>query len=143
MKRLHVTSPAFSHKGFIPKKYAQIGKDIHPPLHISGIPESAKTITVIVDDPDVSDKVRVHWMTWNIPVSHEIKEGASLGIEGYNDFHKQGYEGPCETQQHHRYMFKVYALDQKLEIPSAATKRQLEDMMKHHVVACGELIGIY
>jgi Raf kinase inhibitor-like YbhB/YbcL family protein len=85
----------------------------------------------------------VHWVVWNIPITHEIAENEIPGIEGINDSRRNHYSGPCPPSGTHRYFFKFYALDSVLELPSSSTKSSLEKAMQPHILAFGELIGQY
>lgn len=143
MKQLHVSSDAFKQGEMIPSKYTCDGKNISPPLDISNIPEEAKCMALIVDDPDAPINTWVHWMVWNMPVTHYIKENEVLGTEGLNDFQQHHYGGPCPPAGIHRYFFKVYALNNLLKLPPGTRKFQLEAAMKDHILAYGELVGLY
>lgn len=152
---LKVTSSAFQQGGPIPSQYTCEGKDISPPLAWSGIPANAKSIAMIVDDPDAPDpakpqRVYVHWVVYNIPIAasslpeNASKSGLPKGaVQGKNDWGNSGYGGPCPPVGRHRYFFKVYALDIELTGLSAATKADLERAMKGHTVDSGELMGTY
>ena len=94
-KQLDVSSSAFSAQGVIPTKYTCDGENVSPPLDIEHIPEAAKCLALIVDDPDAPVNTWVHWLVWNIPVTHHIKENKVQGTEGLNDFQQQHYGGPC------------------------------------------------
>ena len=142
-KVLRITSNAFQHNEMIPSKYTCDGKDINPPVDIADIPMEAKCLALIVDDPDAPRGTWVHWVVWNIPITNHIRENEQPGEEGLNDSGKQGYGGPCPPSGTHRYFFKVYALDALLDLPSDTTKDQLEKMMSNHILAFGELIGVY
>ena len=141
-----VESNAFRHNEQIPQKYTCDGDDVNPPLRIENIPSSAKSIALIVDDPDAPGKTWVHWVLWNVPPSTtEIKEdsvprGAAQGI---NDFRNNSYGGPCPPSGTHRYFFKLYALDTVLELSSRSTKADLEGAMRGHIVGRTELMGLY
>ncbi len=144
---MKLESPAFKNKEHIPSKYTCDGEDINPPLKISGVPEKAKSLVLLVDDPDAPGKTFIHWLVWNIPAQtkqiqeHSAAEGA---IEGINDFGKPGYGGPCPPSDTHRYRFKLYALDKMLEIDSsAACVNDLENAMKGHILARTQLLGLY
>ncbi|MGZ4076338.1 MAG: YbhB/YbcL family Raf kinase inhibitor-like protein, partial [Bacteroidia bacterium] len=93
LKTLQVSSDAFKDKTYIPIKYTCDGDDVNPPLTVHGIPEKAKSLVLIVEDPDSPKKVWTHWLVWNIPPSGKIKEKSIPGIEGKNDFEKQHYGG--------------------------------------------------
>ena len=142
-RQLKISSPAFQNGEMIPSKYTCDGNNINPPLDIKNIPEDAICLALIVDDPDAPNGVWVHWIIWNIPVTHHLKEDHSNGIEGVNDFHQNHYGGPCPPPGVHRYFFKVYALDALLELPANTKKLQLERAMSEHIIGFGELIGLY
>lgn len=129
----------------IPTEYTCDGKNIRPPLTISGIPSHAKTLVIIMDDPDAPSKVWVHWIIFNIPVSSTEMEigGSSLGKEGVNDFEKIGYSGPCPPSGMHHYHFRVYALGDELSLSSGATREEVEASMKGKILEESELIGLY
>lgn len=141
--QLQLSSSAFNENGLIPVKYTCDGANINPPLYIGGIPEKTKCLTLIVDDPDAPIGTWAHWVVWNIPVTHHLKEKSVHGNEGINDFGKHAYGGPCPPSGKHRYFFKVYALDQLLNLPATTSKLQLERAMSNHILAFGELIGLY
>ena len=144
MKELTVKSPSFQHISPIPKKYSCDGEGINPPITIEGIPKEAKTLALVIDDPDAPGGTFDHWVVWNIsPFTTKISEHSVPGIEGLNSARKQGYTGPCPPSGSHRYFFKVYALDTELNLGVKTTKRDLEKAMQGHIVAKGELIGLY
>jgi Raf kinase inhibitor-like YbhB/YbcL family protein len=143
MNQLKITSNVFKNNDFIPAKYTCDGDDINPPLNIENIPENTKTLILMVDDPDAPMGTWVHWVVWNIPVIKRIEESSVSGIEGINDFRKHSYGGPCPPSGTHRYFFKVYALDTKLNIGNNSKKQDVERAMKDHIIAKGELIGLY
>jgi Raf kinase inhibitor-like YbhB/YbcL family protein len=142
-KQLKIASSAFDENNFIPAKYSCEGEDVNPPLAIENIPEEAKSLVIIVDDPDARAATWVHWVMWNIPVTHHLKENYVPGVQGINDFGRQEYNGPCPPHGTHHYYFKVYALDSVLDIPKGSNKLQLEKAMSDHIIAFGELIGLY
>lgn len=142
-KQLDISSSAFSAQGMIPAKYTCDGENVNPPLDIEHIPEEAKCLALIVDDPDAPVNTWVHWLVWNIPVTHHIKENKVHGTEGLNDFQQQHYSGPCPPSGTHRYFFKVYALDALLDLPANTKKAELEKAMSLHIIGFGELIGLY
>jgi len=143
MKKLTITSPAFENNGFIPVKYTGDGDDVNPPLNIGGISEETKSLVLIVDDPDAPMGTWDHWIVWNIPPSEKIEEDSVPGVEGLNDFRKRSYGGPSPPFGTHRYFFKVYALDTKLDLAPNSRKKDVERAMKGHIIAQGELIGLY
>lgn len=142
-KRLNISSPAFSDGGMIPSRYTCDGENSSPPLEIAGIPEETKCLAIIVDDPDAPSGDWVHWLVWNIPVTHHIKEDHVSGTVGLNDFKKNRYGGPCPPSGTHRYYFKFYALDTLLDLPPTTRKHQLEKAMSEHIIGFGEITGLY
>ncbi len=140
---LEVASSAFNHKEMIPVKYSCDGMNVNPPLEIKNVPEQAKCLAIIVDDPDAPIHTWTHWLVWNIPVTHHIQEDHVPGTEGLNDFQQHHYGGPCPPSGTHRYFFKVYALDTVLNLPADTKKIQLERAMSEHIIGFGELIGLY
>jgi hypothetical protein len=146
MATLIITSPAFKAGELIPSKFTCDGADVNPALAISDVPPQAKSLALIMDDPDAPGGMWVHWVVWNIdPKTQEIGEnsvprGAKQGV---NDFRKTPYGGPCPPSGTHRYFFKLYALDVLLDLGSGTTKGALEKAMKGHVLAQAELMGKY
>lgn len=143
MDELKITSPSFKSGDFIPRKYTCRGEDVNPLIEISGIPGNAQSLALIVDDPDAPMGTWVHWVMWNIPVSKQINENSVPGEEGWNDFKRKEWGGPCPPSGTHRYYFKVYALDDVLDLPSDSTKEELVKAMEGHILAKGELMGRY
>ena len=149
-----LTSPAFKPNGQIPSKYTCEGDDISPPVAWNGVPEGTKSLVLIIDDPDAPDpkapqRVWVHWVVYNIPPDakslpeNTSKTGLAQGtVIGLNDFKKTAYGGPCPPIGRHRYFHKLYALDSTLDL-KGATKSQVEQAMKGHVLGNAELIGTY
>ncbi|HVT59689.1 MAG TPA: YbhB/YbcL family Raf kinase inhibitor-like protein [Thermoanaerobaculia bacterium] len=154
---LHLTSPAFGHQGEIPARFTceAAGKEISPALAWSGVPANAKSLALVVDDPDAPDPKApqttwVHWVLYDIPASAaRLPEGAGARDlpagtrEGLNDWKRTGYGGPCPPIGRHRYFFKLYALATQLPDLGRPTKQQLERAMEGHVVAHAELVGTY
>jgi hypothetical protein len=143
--RMKVTSSAFQQGGNIPSKFSCDGPNSSPPLQISDVPSEAKSLVLIVDDPDAPSGLFTHWAVWNIsPQTTTIGEGSTpKGVQGTNDFGKSGYGGPCPPSGTHRYYFKVFALDRGLDLPVEAKRSQLDAAMKGHVITQGELMGRY
>jgi Raf kinase inhibitor-like YbhB/YbcL family protein len=148
---IKITSPAFDEGGMIPRQFTCDGKDISPPLAWTGVPEGAKTIALISDDPDAPMGTWVHWVLFNLPATEkalpeavppdkELKNGAK---QGRNDFRRIGYGGPCPPGGTHRYFFKLYALNAVLNLPAGATKAELLKAMEGHILAQGQLMGKY
>ena len=140
---MELTSTAFRNNGFIPKTYTCDGEDISPSLVIKGIPPDAKSLALIVDDPDAPAGTWVHWVVFNIPITLEIKENSVPGIQGVNDSRQLGYGGPCPPSGVHRYFFKIYALDTLLNLKEGITKGALEKAMQPHILDKAELVGLY
>ena len=148
-----VTSAAFKHHGSIPAKYTCEGEDVSPPLAWSGLPAKAKSLVLIVDDPDAPDPAApkmtwVHWILYNIPadaqgLAEAVKSLPSGTLEGINDWKRTGYGGPCPPIGRHRYFHSLYALDSALPDLKHPSKAKLEDAMKWYVLAHAELIGTY
>ena len=142
---MKITCLAFAEGENIPVKFTCDGPDTSPPLKIEGVPAGAKTLALIVDDPDAPSGLFTHWLVWNIDSkTQSVNEGAAPGgIEGRNDFGKTGYGGPCPPSGTHRYYFKIFALDQQLNLKAGARRKELDAAMKGHVVGQGELMGKY
>ena len=142
--KMKITSSAFQEGGNIPSKFTCDGSDTSPPLQITGVPSEAKSLVLIVDDPDAPGGLFTHWLIWNIPPqTNSVGEGSPpKGVQGTNDFGKSGYRGPCPPGTH-RYSFKIYALDRELDLRGGAKRSQLDAAMKGHVVAQGVLVGRY
>ena len=149
MKNLTLSSEAFENKEVIPKKYGYKNGNNSPSLNISGVPENTVSLALIMDDPDAMGavgKIWVHWILWNInPKITRFEENSipSDCIEGETDFGEIGYGGPAPPDKEHTYIFKLYALDQKLNIAKGSTKMQLEESMKNHIIAETRLEGRY
>ncbi len=144
MQELTVKSSVFESKKPIPKKYTCDGNDINPPLTIEGTPKDAKTLVLLVDDPDAPSGTFDHWVVWNIPAStNKIEENSVPGKEGMNGARQLGYYGPCPPSGTHRYFFKVYALDDELSLGINSKKKDVEKAMQGHILSKGELIGLY
>ena len=141
-KELKITSPAFKNNERIPTNYTCDGINVNPPLEIENIPKEAVCLAIIVDDPDAYPEF-VHWLAWNIPVTHHIKEDEIHGMEGINDFNKNKYQGPCPPSETHHYFFKVYALKSLLSLRANTRKPDLEKAMSKHIIGFGQLIGVY
>ncbi|MGB5964638.1 MAG: YbhB/YbcL family Raf kinase inhibitor-like protein [Sulfurimonadaceae bacterium] len=152
---LTLSSKAFIHGDEIPSKYTCEAEDLSPPLSWEGVPENAKSLVLIVDDPDAPDPQApkttwVHWVLYNIPAD---TGGLPAGIthqdlpsgtkEGLNDWIRSGYGGPCPPIGRHRYFFKLYALDTLLAIKDHSSKAEVEAAIKGHVIEKYELIGTY
>ena len=149
---IQITSTAFTEGDPIPQKYTCDSDNISPPLAWTGIPAQAKTLALIVDDPDAPVGVWVHWVMFDMPPDlNSIPEGvaktpivAGVGSQGNTDFRKPGYGGPCPPKgKPHRYFFRLYALDSLLNLPAGAKRAELDQAMRGHILATGQLIGTY
>jgi Raf kinase inhibitor-like YbhB/YbcL family protein len=141
-----IASPAFEHKGTIPVKHTCDGMDVSPPLVIENVPSDARSLAIIMDDPDAPGGTWVHWVVWNIPPeTGKIREGSLPGgaKQGVNDFRKRSYGGPCPPSGVHRYFFRLYALKKKLDLGGSARKRDLLRAMEGHVLMEADLMGRY
>jgi Raf kinase inhibitor-like YbhB/YbcL family protein len=143
--KMKITSSAFQQGANIPSKFTCDGANTNPPLQISDVPPEAKSLVLIVDDPDAPSGLFTHWAVWNTsPQTNTIAEGSMpKGVQGTNDFGRSGYGGPCPPSGMHRYYFKIFALDRELDLPFGAKRSQLDAAMKGHVIAQGELMGRY
>ncbi|HDQ23159.1 MAG TPA: YbhB/YbcL family Raf kinase inhibitor-like protein [Candidatus Uhrbacteria bacterium] len=143
---MKISSSAFAHNQKIPSQYTCDGANINPPLTISDLPQNAQSLVLIINDPDAPAGDWVHWLVWNInPQTKEIKENSVPpgATEGITSSGIAGYGGPCPPSGEHRYFFKVYALDTKLNLMTEADKRELLQTMDEHVLDSAELIGLY
>jgi Raf kinase inhibitor-like YbhB/YbcL family protein len=152
MQTILISAEDFQAGGNIPDEYTCEGNDISPALSWKGVPAEAKSIALIMDDPDAPGRTFVHWVLFNIPAnalklpkgiqrSETLSDGS---VQGITDFGRVGYGGPCPPPgKPHRYYFKLYALDTKLSLSPGASKKQVEDAMKGHTLAKGELVGKY
>ena len=148
-------SPDFAHQGEIPKQYTCDGEDVSPALTWSDIPQDAKSLVLIVDDPDAPDPAApkmtwVHWVLYNIPpAAAGLPQGITPSdlppdtLQGMNDWKRAGYGGPCPPKGRHRYFHKLYALDIELPDLHWPDKAQLEKAMEGHIIDQTELIGTY
>ena len=147
---MKLTSSAFQNDETIPTVYTCEGENINPPLEISGVPSGAKSLVLIMDDPDVPPSVRAdrmwdHWVVFNIPPeTHSFPENCSpKGTLGRSTGGELRYEGPCPPDREHRYFFKLYALDCMLSLPEGATKAEVERAMKRRILVSTTLMGRY
>lgn len=144
---MELGSPAFGDGEPIPERYGYTEENVNPPLVISGVPDGAKALVLVMDDPDAMEpagKVWDHWVVWNIPPdTAELPEGFDGGVQGRNDFGGTGYGGPNPPDRRHTYVFKLYAVDQELDLPASAGKDEVEDAIRDHVMAEAELKGTF
>jgi Raf kinase inhibitor-like YbhB/YbcL family protein len=145
-----LTSGVFVNHQPIPQKYACNGDNISPPLHWGDTLPDVKSFALVMDDPDAPNTY-IHWVVYSIPqITHSLPEAvpadteiAGGGKQGANGSGKSAYAGPCPPSGTHHYFFKLYALDIMLDLPAGTTKSQLEQAMKGHILAYGELVGLY
>lgn len=150
---LSVSSPAFAHQGAIPARYTCEGANVSPPLVIGEVPATAKSLAVVIEDPDAPDpaapqRVWTHFIAYDLPANtRQLEEGAgnraSRGRRGKNDWGKAEYSGPCPPIGRHRYFVKVYALDTELGDLHEPAKAKLLEALQGHVIASGEMVGTY
>jgi len=152
---MEIRSPAFSDGGEIDRRFTCEGDDISPALEWSGVPDGARSLALIVDDPDAPDpaapqRVYTHWVLYNIPTdAGGLEEGIAPGdlpegtLQGLNDWGRTGYGGPCPPIGRHRYFHKLFALDAELPDLGEPTKAELQEAMEGHVLARAELVGTY
>ena len=144
MGNLKLTSSAFSDGDEIPRECGYKNGNKQPPLTVSGVPEGTKSLALIMDDPDAMGavgKVWVHWVAWNIdPITTELE---NLTTEGMTDFGEVGYGGPAPPDKRHTHVFKLYALDCKLELASESAKADVEKVMEGHIIEQATLTGTY
>ncbi|MDQ2918344.1 MAG: YbhB/YbcL family Raf kinase inhibitor-like protein [Verrucomicrobiota bacterium] len=141
---ISLSSLAFRAGEKIPEQFTCKGANINPPLQFPGVPAAARSLALIVEDPDAPNGLFTHWLVWNIdPNTRQIVEKSSPAgaIQGTNDFGKSGYGGPCPPSGTHRYFFRVFALDQKLALRSGAKRKELDQAMAGHILARGEMMG--
>jgi Raf kinase inhibitor-like YbhB/YbcL family protein len=143
---MKIISLAFENNQFIPSRYTCDGEDINPPLEISDIPNGTQSLVLIVDDPDAPGGTFLHWLVFDIePTVFLIKENEipQGGVQGLNNFGKENYGGPCPPYGIHRYFFKIYALDKKLNLEPGANLKIVEKEMQGHILDQAQLIGLY
>ena len=149
MAPLQLVSPAFEDGAPIPRQYGYTERNVNPPLEIGGVPDDADSLTLVVDDPDAVEpagKVWDHWVVWNIdPATETIPEDwdASEAVEGQNDYGEHGYGGPNPPDREHRYRFRLYALDEPVDLAVGSTKDELLTAIEGHVVDEAQLEGTY
>lgn len=144
---LKVSSNAFENNGLIPSKFTCDSVNVSPQIKWSAGPEGTKTYALICDDPDAPSRVWVHWLIFNIPeTTLEIPENAAAlagASFGTNDFRRTAWGGPCPPSGTHHYHFKIYALDGVLPLSEGASKSDIVKAMEGHILASGELVGLY
>ena len=140
---MELSSQEFEDGRFIPVKFTCQGQDINPALIIENIPKEAKSLALVVDDPDAPGETWIHWVVFDIPVIKQIEENSIPGKQGVNSQAMQSYQGPCPPAGVHRYFFKLYALDAVLNLKAGISKTQLEQAMQGHILDKAQLVGLY
>ena len=140
---MKITSPSFGNNELIPAKFTCQGDDVNPTLVFEDVPSEAKSMALIVDDPDAPMGIWVHWVVYDMPVMAQVEENSIPGKQGNNDFGRKDYGGPCPPSGTHRYFFKLYALDATLDLKEGISKKELEKAMEGHILEESELIGLY
>jgi Raf kinase inhibitor-like YbhB/YbcL family protein len=141
---MRITSPAFAEGEMIPEKYSRDDADLSPPLYIEGVPREAKSLALIVDDPDSPSGNYTHWLLFNMsPSTKEIHEGSApvMATQGRNNYNEVSYGGPQPPSGEHRYYFKLYALDTVLGLPRGASRAELEEAMRGHILDEAKTMG--
>jgi Raf kinase inhibitor-like YbhB/YbcL family protein len=141
--KMKITSPDFNNNELLPKKFTCDGEDVSPGLVIESIPQQAKSLALVVDDPDAPMGTWVHWVVYDMPLSSRIEQNSIPGKQGINDFGRRNYGGPCPPSGTHRYFFKVYALDAMLNLKEGLSKKELEHFLQGHILEKAELLGLY
>lgn len=142
--KLEITSTAFRAGATIPEQFSCKGANYHPPLAFEGVPAKAVSLALIVDDPDAPGGTFTHWLVWNIDAkTKQIAQSSvpSGAMQGKNDFGKAGYGGPCPPSGVHRYCFRLFALDRKLDLRSGAKRAAVDRALAGHILANGTLMG--
>lgn len=155
MESLTVESPAFDDGDRVPDRHTCDGADVSPALDVSGVPDEAGSLAIVVDDPDAPSGTFVHWTAWNLPASvsripegveqSEQPNGLDGGVQGSNDFGEVGYRGPCppEGDGDHRYRFRVYAVEGELGLSAGSSPEAVADAVEDAKLAEGTLTGVY
>lgn len=141
---MEISSIDFQNGHAIPDKYSCEGENHSPSLHIENMPKGTASLAIIVEDPDAPSGTFDHWIAWNIDPTSDLKEGAKLAEQGVNGFGTIGYKGPCPPPgKAHRYFFKIYALDTKLNLVKGSSKSSLKSAMQGHILGEAELMGTF
>ncbi len=149
LPQMEITSPAFDDDERIPDKYGYTHDNVNPPLTISGVPDEAESLVLIMDDPDAMEpagQIWDHWVVYDItPTDQNVPEDSvpAGGIEGETSYGENSYGGPNPPDREHTYYFRLYALDTELDISTNAARDDVEDAMEGHVIAEAELTGVF
>jgi Raf kinase inhibitor-like YbhB/YbcL family protein len=151
---LRLTSPAFGHDAELPLRHTADGEDVSPPLEWSGVPEGTRELALVCDDPDADAGVVTHWVVYGlapdstylpeaVPNDAIVDEPVSL-VQGLNEFDEVGYQGPepDDDRGPHRLFFRLFALDEELDLPAGVTRSELRRAAKDHIIGSTELVGI-
>jgi len=148
---IKITSPVFHEGEHIPKRFSCNDVNVSPPLDFVDIPEATESIALILEDPDAPGGLFTHWIIFNLPADTENLPEHVKGRElmddgskhGLNSFGLVGYGGPCPPRGTHRYFFKIYALDEKLDLPPLIRRDEILEAMEGHILDKGELMGVF
>jgi hypothetical protein len=143
---MRLSSPSFSQNGPIPVRHTCDAENVSPPLDIAGVPADAKSLALVLDDPDAPIGTWTHWTMWNVaPTATRIEEGKIPGdaTQGATSYGKPGYYGPCPPFGTHRYFFRLYALDAVLTLPASTDARSFLDAIDAHIIDAAGLVGTY
>lgn len=143
---MKITSQAFKNGEKIPNQYTLYGENRVPPIHFEEVPEKARSLALVVDDPDAPDHTLTHWVLFNIdPKLTDIRENSVpvMATQGRNDFGEVEYDGPKPPSGEHRYFFKAFALDTVLTASRGSKREAVERDMKYHILDTATLMGKY
>ncbi|NLE02176.1 MAG: YbhB/YbcL family Raf kinase inhibitor-like protein [Fibrobacter sp.] len=142
---MKISSPAFKHGDRIPVKYTSDGENINPELIIESVPSGAKSLVLIVDDPDAPSGTWTHWILYDLPPDlTKIPENSSIGMQGVSTSNQIAYSGPCPpSYQKHRYFFRLFALDIKIGASEGFSRDQIEKKMLNHIIESTEIMGYF
>lgn len=141
---MKIESSAFSNGAHIPHAYSRYGDDKSPPLMFKDVPPNARSLALIVDDPDAPHGTFTHWLVFNLePTTEGLRENCRVmdARQGNNDWKEMGYGGPRPPEGEHRYFFRFFALDRKLDLPNGASRAEIDGAMRGHVLAEAQLMG--
>jgi Raf kinase inhibitor-like YbhB/YbcL family protein len=145
LQTFSISSSAFEDQGNIPSEFTCDGQNISPPLSIANVPKDAKTLSLIMTDPDTSKGNFTHWTVWNIPYAKtEFAKGENFDFpQGKTSFGTSGYRGPCPPSGTHRYFIEIYALDTQLDLSKESSVADLQNAMSGHIISESYLMGKY
>jgi Raf kinase inhibitor-like YbhB/YbcL family protein len=140
---MKVSSPDFTDKGSLPRKFTIDGKGVNPALDIEDIPEGTQSLVLIMDDPDAPSGTFTHWVVYDIPVVSSIDEDSIPGKQGLTTARGTKYVSPAPPSGTHRYIFKVFALDKKLDLPEGISRQMVEKAMEGHIIEQAQITSLY